>query len=152
LAMTMASRKRLYLDAAIASRKILYSPAVISLSRWWRSRVGEPSIEPEWARSSELAAMNSKFRFASSDELRLGYDVLSNSAATNVSWRVFASDTDTYQIPPQWTWLGSLEGNVTSTSLPNALEDVPTTREGLNDRENYLPANDESACGEGRPK
>ena len=46
--------------------------------------------------------------------------------------------------------LKSLEGNVTSTSHPNTLEDVPARREGLNDWDNYLLTNDRLASGKYR--
>jgi len=54
-----------------------------------------------------------------------------------------------YSLHP-YLCLGSLKGNVTSTSHLNALKDVPTRREWLNDLENYLPTNDELIYGEGR--
>ena len=90
--MTMASRKRFYLDVAMVTRKIFFSAVVISLSQPWQRRVGESSIRPQWGQSSKSAAMKSKFRFRqqrrprfSCDELRLGCDDLFDSATTNMS-------------------------------------------------------------------
>jgi len=60
------------------------------------------------------------------------------------------SGTLTLQLlTPPLLMLGSLKGNVTSTSHLNALKDVPRRGEWLNNLENYLPTNDE-LYGEGR--